>query len=105
MLTNFDIFAAAGANRALVLDFAANANSSGQIVVSYTTVTDNAKSSAIELLTAGGASATPTVATAAAANPSTTSGTTTNLSVLAPTTVASRTSPTPGPPPALHRQA
>lgn len=82
VLTNFDIFANAGANKALVRDFTANANGSGQIVVSYTTVTDNAKSSGIELLSAGGASAAPTVATAAAANPSTVSGTTTNLSVL-----------------------
>ena len=63
MLTNFDIFATAGANKAVVRDFAANANGSGQIVVSYTTVTDNAKSSGIELLSAGGASAAPTVAT------------------------------------------
>lgn len=51
VLANFDIIAAAGGqNKAIVRQFAANANGSGQIVIQYTTVTDNAKSSGIEVL-------------------------------------------------------
>jgi beta-glucanase (GH16 family) len=50
VLTNFDIIAAAGApNKATIQEFTATP-SSGQIVVQYTTVTDNAKSSGIEIL-------------------------------------------------------
>ncbi len=50
VLTNFDIIVAAGApNKAVVKEFAA-IPSVGQIVVQYVTVTDNAKSSGIELL-------------------------------------------------------
>ena len=51
VLANFDIFAAAGgANKAIVREFNATANASGQIIIAYTTVTDNAKSSGIEIL-------------------------------------------------------
>jgi hypothetical protein len=51
VLSSFDIFAAAGGNRrAVVREFGAQANVSGQIVVKYTTVKDNAKSSGIEIL-------------------------------------------------------
>ena len=46
----------------------------------------------------------PMIATPAAANPSTVVGTTANLSVLAPTTAANRTSPTPGPLSARRRR-
>jgi beta-glucanase (GH16 family) len=81
-LSNFDIFAVAGANTAVVRDFTVNATSSGQIAVVYTTVADNAKSSGIEIISAGPPSAPPSIATAAAASPSSVSGTTTNLSVL-----------------------
>ena len=61
VLTNFDIIAASGApNKAIVEQFTATANSSGQIVIQYVTVTDNAKSSGIEILSGGSCSA-PTV--------------------------------------------
>lgn len=51
VLTNFDIFAAAGAQyRAVVREFTATANSSGQIVITFTTVTDNASIEGIEIL-------------------------------------------------------
>ncbi len=87
VLTNLDVFVAAGgANTALVRDFTATTSSSGQIVVQYVSVKDNAKSSGIELFSTGGTTGppnqAPTVATAAAANPSTVNGTTSTLSVL-----------------------
>ena len=51
VLTNFDIFATAGGmNIAVVEQFTATANSSGQIVVVFTTVTDNAALNGIEIL-------------------------------------------------------
>jgi len=50
VLTNFDIIAAAGgANKATIQEFTNTANS-GQIVIQYVTVTDNAKSSGIEIV-------------------------------------------------------
>jgi trimeric autotransporter adhesin len=50
VLANFDIYATAGANQALVEQFTATANSSGQIVIAYTTgAADQAKSSGIEI--------------------------------------------------------
>jgi len=50
-LTNFDIYATAGgADKAIVKPFTTTANGSGQITISYTTITDNAKSSGIEIL-------------------------------------------------------
>jgi beta-glucanase (GH16 family) len=50
VLTNFDIVAAAGApNKAVISEFDAVANS-GQIVIQYTTVTDNARASGIEIV-------------------------------------------------------
>ena len=53
VLSNSDIFAAAGgANRAVVESFAAVANGSGQIVITFTTIVDNAKVSGIEILPA-----------------------------------------------------
>jgi len=49
VLTNFDVFAAAGAkNKAVIEQFAANANSSGQFVVTFTSVVDNSLVSGIE---------------------------------------------------------
>jgi hypothetical protein len=53
VLSNYDIYANAGANKAVVRDFAANASAAGQVVVQFTTVADNAKVSGIELLAAG----------------------------------------------------
>jgi hypothetical protein len=51
VLTNFDIYATAGAAyKAVARDFNANANASGQIAIKLTTVTDNATISGIEVL-------------------------------------------------------
>ena len=51
VLTNFDIFATAGTNfKAVVQSFTATANSSGQIVIKLTTVTDNATIEGIEII-------------------------------------------------------
>jgi autotransporter-associated beta strand protein len=53
VLTNFDIYAAAGAkNKALIREFTVAANGSGQVVIQYVTVVDNAKSSGIQLFNA-----------------------------------------------------
>src|SRR5204862_2502559 len=50
VLTNFDIFATAGnKDVAIVEPFSTLANSSGQIVIQFTTVQDNAKVSGIEI--------------------------------------------------------
>ncbi len=50
VLTNFDIIAAAGAaNKANIQEFSVLPNGSGQVIVQYSTVTDNAKSSGLEL--------------------------------------------------------
>ena len=60
VLTNFDIIAAAGgADRAIVEQFTTTATSSGQIAIQFTTVTDNAKISGIEILP-GNSGVTPT---------------------------------------------
>jgi fibronectin type 3 domain-containing protein len=50
VLTNFDIFAAAGAkNKAIIEQFTAAANSSGQYVIKFTTVKDNSLINGIEV--------------------------------------------------------
>jgi hypothetical protein len=50
VLTNFDIFAAAGAkNKAFVQQFTANANASGQYVITFTPVKDNSLVNGIEV--------------------------------------------------------
>ena len=50
VLTNFDIFASAGAqDKAIVEQFVANANASGQYVITFTPVKDNSLVSAIEI--------------------------------------------------------
>jgi chitodextrinase len=50
VLTNFDIFATAGAkNKAVIEQFTANANTSGQYVITFTPVKDNSLVSAIEV--------------------------------------------------------
>ncbi|HKD14113.1 MAG TPA: malectin domain-containing carbohydrate-binding protein, partial [Candidatus Angelobacter sp.] len=50
VLSNFDIFAAAGAkNKAVIEQFTVNANSSGQYVIQFTTVKDNSLVSGIEV--------------------------------------------------------
>jgi hypothetical protein len=59
VLSNFDIYAAAGAaNKAVVESFPATADSSGQITIQFTTVKDNAKVNGIEIV--AGSSTTPT---------------------------------------------
>src|SRR5206468_1976586 len=51
VLTNFDVFAdAGGANKADVKQFLATADSNGRLTISFTTIKDNAKVSAIEIL-------------------------------------------------------
>jgi hypothetical protein len=51
VLSNFDIYATAGANyKAVVREFTTTANASGQIIVNLTKVTDNASISGIEIL-------------------------------------------------------
>jgi len=51
VLNSFDIFAAAGAqNKAIIREFYMPANGSGQMVIQFTTVTDNAKVNGIEVL-------------------------------------------------------
>lgn len=83
VLTNFDIFATTGAtNKAIVREFNANADGTGKITIVFTTVTDNAKISGIEILSASPGNNAPTIATAASASPSTVTSATTSLSVL-----------------------
>src|SRR5579872_2074583 len=62
VLSNFDILATAGgANKAVVEQFTATANSSGKIVISYTVGSADApKSSGIEIISKAGATPTPT---------------------------------------------
>ncbi len=53
VLTNFDIFAAAGAqNKAVIREFVINANSSGQYGIQFTSVVNNASVSGIEIISA-----------------------------------------------------
>jgi hypothetical protein len=82
VLSNFDIFATAGAAfKAVVREFTATANASGQIVINFNTVTDNATIEGIEIIPAT-ANAAPTIATAASASPNPVTGKTATLSVL-----------------------
>ena len=51
VLSNFDIYAEAGGNyKAVVREFTTTANTSGQIVVTFTKVTDNASIGGIEII-------------------------------------------------------
>ncbi len=75
VLSNFDIYATVGANKALVEQFTATANGSGQIVISYTNGTaDQPKSSGIEIRALSGSCTTipsaPTGLTATASSSS-----------------------------------
>ncbi len=64
VLTNFDIFATAGAEyKAVVEQFSTTANSSGTITIQFATVTDNAQVNGIEVLAAGSSTPTPTPGT------------------------------------------
>jgi len=81
-LSKFDIYATAGATyKAVVREFTATANASGQIVIALSTVTDNATIGGIEILTSTPNSA-PSIVTAAAASPNPVTASTTALSVL-----------------------
>jgi hypothetical protein len=51
VLSNFDIYATAGGNyKAVLREFTATANSSGQIVINFNPVTDNATIEGIEII-------------------------------------------------------
>ena len=59
-LSNFDIYASAGGqNKAITRSFTATANSSGQIVIQFTSVTENPKINGI-IIKPGGSNPTPT---------------------------------------------
>jgi hypothetical protein len=81
-LTNFDIVAVAGANRAVVRDVTTTASSAGRIAVQYVTVRDNAKSSGIEIFASDGGpppAPAPAIDSVAPATGPTTGGTTVTL--------------------------
>jgi fibronectin type 3 domain-containing protein len=60
VLTNFDIFADAGAkNKATVKTFTTTVDATGAITISFTSVKNNAKVSGIEILTNGGTTTVP----------------------------------------------
>jgi hypothetical protein len=81
-LSGFDIYAVAGDRyKAVVREFTTNANSSGQIVIAFQTVTDNATIEGIEIIAAT-PNAPPAIATAASATPNPVTGTTAALSTL-----------------------
>jgi hypothetical protein len=61
--TNLDIFARSGSHKALVRDYPAQADALGQIVVSFTTVKDNAALSGLEILLANASATAPAPAT------------------------------------------
>jgi hypothetical protein len=82
VLSSFDIYATAGAQyKAVVREFTATANSSGQLVIAFTNVTDNASIEGIEVITSTPNNA-PTITTAASASPNPVSGTAATLAVL-----------------------
>jgi hypothetical protein len=82
VLSSYDIYAETGARyKAVVKEFTATANGSGQIVIAFANVTDNAKIDGIEIIKLV-TNAAPTIATAASATPATVTETTTALSVL-----------------------
>ena len=58
VLTNFDIYASAGGNKAIAKSFNTTANSSGVITIQFTTVVDNAKCSGIQITPASGSTTT-----------------------------------------------
>jgi hypothetical protein len=75
VLTNFDIFAAAGAEyKAVVEQFSATASSSGAITIQFTTVKDNAQVNGIEVLAGGSSTPTPTSTNTPTPTPTSTSG-------------------------------
>ncbi len=82
VLSSFDIYATTGARyKAVLREFTATANSAGQIVINFNTVTDNATIEGIEIITLT-PNNPPGIATAASAAPNPVSGSTAALSVL-----------------------
>jgi mannose/cellobiose epimerase-like protein (N-acyl-D-glucosamine 2-epimerase family) len=82
VLSNFDIYAVSGARyKALVREFTTVASTSGNIVITLTTVTDNASISGIEVVAAA-PNNPPTIATAASASPAVVLSTSSVLSVI-----------------------
>ncbi|MBN2575862.1 MAG: hypothetical protein JXP73_14945, partial [Deltaproteobacteria bacterium] len=82
VLSSFDIYAITGARyKALLREFTTTANGSGQIVINFQTITDNATISGIEIIAATPNYA-PTLVTPAAATPNPVAGATVALSVL-----------------------
>jgi hypothetical protein len=70
VLTNFDIAAAVGPNKALVKDFTAIADSNGKINIAFTTVLDNAVVNGIEIISSSGSgSVIPPAPTGLSATP------------------------------------
>jgi beta-galactosidase len=64
VLTNFDIFAVAGGqNIAIVEPFTTTANAQGQIVLQFTTITDNAEINGIEVFSASAPTTPPNAPT------------------------------------------
>ena len=68
-IPSLDIFAAVGANKALVRDVTTTTNGAGQITIQYVTITDNAKSSGIEIIPGG--TTVPQIPTSVVVSPST----------------------------------
>jgi mannose/cellobiose epimerase-like protein (N-acyl-D-glucosamine 2-epimerase family) len=82
VLSNYDIYAETGARyKAVVQEFTATANTSEQIIIKLTTVTDNATIEGIEIIQTT-PDAAPTIATAAFATPNSLTASSTVLSVL-----------------------
>jgi hypothetical protein len=70
VLSNFDIFASAGgANRAIARTFNTTANSSGQVVIQFTAVTENPKINGITVIAGGPTPTTPPATTPPATTP------------------------------------
>jgi hypothetical protein len=77
VLTSFDIYAAAGAaNKAVVEQYNATADASGQIAIQFTSVKDNAKVNGIEVIGGSIATPTPTPTQGTTPTPTPTQGTT-----------------------------
>ena len=85
-LSAFDIIVAAGgANRAVVREFTTTANASGQIVIAFSSVVDNAKINGIEIISADSTTITPASPTM------TVTSTRTPTVAISPTATATRT--------------
>ena len=82
VLDNFDIYAETGARyKAVIQEFTATANGSGEIIIDFITVADNATIEGIEIIAAT-PEIPPTIVTAASAHPDPVTAAATDLSVL-----------------------